>query len=391
MPGEPAGQRRVEPRREAKGPRGQVGGPPGHDRQRHRGAGQSLCAGPDRAVTADGEDQPGPGADRLAGQPGARVVGGGFGQQPVPPGRRGCRGAAGRDPGRAADPGRVQHERGGVQRLSRCCWRNEPLRAVGGARDGRLVGGRGLLPPAEPAQQVGAGRVEQVVAVEAQLVDQRRARRRGRRTSATATAPVERHDGGRARPRQLVVEREDLAPVGVPRRRGVAVHGVDRGLDLVGPGLVAAQARADQRLALGDHAPGPSGSGPGRRAAPARRPAPVRAGAAGLGEQQQGEQAQRLGLVGHQLGQQPGQADRLGAQVAADQVVAGRGGVPLVEDQVDDREHEREPVGQLRVPRHPVRDARGADLALGPDQALGHRRLGHEEGAGDLRRSAARR
>ena len=61
-----------------------------------------------------------------------------------------------------------------------------------------------------------------------------------------------------------------------------------------------------------------------------------------------------------------------------------RGRVPLVEDQVDDGQHVGEPVGQFRVARHPVRDAGGPDLALGPDQALGNRRLRHEERARDL-------
>ena len=46
--------------------------------------------------------------------------------------------------------------------------------------------------------------------------------------------------------------------------------------------------------------------------------------ATGLGQQQQRQQPDRLGLVGHQLDQQAGQADGLGAQVVAHEVVAGR-------------------------------------------------------------------
>ena len=65
-------------------------------------------------------------------------------------------------------------------------------------------------------------------------------------------------------------------------------------------------------------------------------------------------------------------------------MIAGRGRVSLVEDQVDHGQHKRQPVGQLRVAGHPVGDAGRADLPLRPDQALGHGRLGHEEGTGDL-------
>ena len=83
------------------------------------------------------------------------------------------------------------------------------------------------------------------------------------------------------------------------------------------------------------------------------------------------------GCVGHQLDERAAEPQRLGRQVAA-------AAVALVEDQVDDREHGGEPLGQQVVGRHPERDAGGLDLALGPHQSLRHRRLGHQEGAGDL-------
>jgi hypothetical protein len=56
----------------------------------------------------------------------------------------------------------------------------------------------------------------------------------------------------------------------------------------------------------------------------------------------------------------------------------------LVEDQVDDRQHGIQPVGQQVLGRHPEGDPGGLDLALGPHQPLGHGRLGDQEGAGDL-------
>ena len=194
---------------------------------------------------------------------------------------------------------------------------------------------------------------------------------------------VERHDRRRRDHRELVIQREDLPPVGAAGRRRVGVHGADRRLQLVRPGLVAAQARAHQILALADQGPVPPaavlvgqpdqravGGGAGR--------------AARLGQQQQRHQAEHLRLVRHQAGQQPGQPDRLGAQLGADQRVPGGSRVPLVEDQVDHGEHVRQPGGQRRVARHAVRDPRVSDLPLGPDQPLGDRRLGDQERAGDL-------
>ena len=89
-----------------------------------------------------------------------------------------------------------------------------------------------------------------------------------------------------------------------------------------------------------------------------------------------------LGLVGHQLGERAAEPDRLGRQVDAPAVA-------LVEDQVDDREHRREPVRQQVVGRHPERDAGGLDLLLRPHEPLRHRRLGHQERAGDLGRGQA--
>jgi hypothetical protein len=85
----------------------------------------------------------------------------------------------------------------------------------------------------------------------------------------------------------------------------------------------------------------------------------------------------RLGLVRHQLRECAPEPQRLPRQLAP-------AAVALVEDQVDDRQHGAEPVGQQVVGRHPEGDPGGPDLALGPHQPLGHRRLGHQEGARDL-------
>ena len=87
-----------------------------------------------------------------------------------------------------------------------------------------------------------------------------------------------------------------------------------------------------------------------------------------------------LGLVGHELGHRPTEPDRLGRQLAA----GGWRGIALVEDQVDDREHGDEPIGQLMVGRHAEGDRGGLDLALRTHQPLRHRRLGNQERACDL-------
>ena len=114
--------------------------------------------------------------------------------------------------------------------------------------------------------------------------------------------------------------------------------------------------------------------------------------APGVVEQHQRQQPGRLGLVGEQRDHDPRQADRLGAQLAADQRVAGGRRVALVEDEVEHAEDAVQPLGQELGRRHAVRDPGVADLALGPDQALGQGRLRDEEGPGDLgRRQAAER
>ena len=197
--------------------------------------------------------------------------------------------------------------------------------------------------------------------------------------------PVERDHRARRDGQQLVVQRQDLGPVGGGRDGRVAVHGVDRGLDLVRARLAAAQALPDEGLALGD-----------QRAVPARpvlvgeqhqRAVRGRAGRPPrLGEQHQREQPEHLGLVRHELGQQPPEPDRLGAQVGAGQRLARARRVALVEDEVDDGEHAGKPGGQVGLRRDAVRDPGVPDLGLGPDQPLGHGRFRHQEGARDLGR-----
>ena len=128
-------------------------------------------------------------------------------------------------------------------------------------------------------------------------------------TSAIATARLRATIAVGVMRVQQVVERDDLGPVG----RRVGVDGVDRGLQLVRAGLVAAQQAADERVALRD-----LGRVPERMVLVGEqdeRPVLRARSAAGVGQQQQREQAEHLGLVGHQLGQQAREADRLRAQL----------------------------------------------------------------------------
>ena len=71
---------------------------------------------------------------------------------------------------------------------------------------------------------------------------------------------------------------------------------------------------------------------------------PVRPGprlAPGVVQEHQREQAERLGLVGHELGEDARQADRLARELAPNERLARRRAVALVEDQVQDPQDAR--------------------------------------------------
>jgi hypothetical protein len=106
-------------------------------------------------------------------------------------------------------------------------------------------------------------------------------------------------------------------------------------------------------------------------------------------EQHQREQPQDLRLVRHERGEDPRQPDRLRRQLATDQPLAGARVIAFVEDEVEDSQHAIESLWQRVVGRDPIRDSGVADLALGPHESLGERRLRNEEGPGDLRRREA--
>ena len=117
-----------------------------------------------------------------------------------------------------------------------------PLGAVVGARDRVLVGTRGLGKTAQAPEQIGADGVEHMRVAQrltVETVDDRQRRRRSRGLGDRDGAVEGDDRAGRAR-EQLIVKLQDLRPVGGGGDGRVAVDGVDRRLDLVRAGLIAA-------------------------------------------------------------------------------------------------------------------------------------------------------
>jgi len=117
------------------------------------------------------------------------------------------------------------------------------------------------------------------------------------------------------------------------------MHGIDRRLELMRTGLVAAKAPAHDRLALMDQGPIPSGAvlfaeQHEGAIAPRSRRAP------GFGVEQQRQQACHLGLVGHEPGQDACQTDRLHTEIFSGSGFGfGRVAQPGVAVQVDNCQH----------------------------------------------------
>src|SRR5947209_14590187 len=106
---------------------------------------------------------------------------------------------------------------------------------------GTLVGGRGLAVSAQPPKEIGSRGVEGVVVVQPQFVHQSK---RGIRALqlADGDSAVEGHNRRGGDRKQLVIESDDLRPVGLLERRRVCMHSVDCGLELIWTGSVVAEA-----------------------------------------------------------------------------------------------------------------------------------------------------
>jgi hypothetical protein len=162
----------------------------------------------------------------------------------------------------------------------------------------------------------------------------------------------------------------------------------DRGLHLVRPDRPVRQGCGDQFHSLGDlrSVPQPPVLLPERhqlagRARPGCSP--------GVVQEHEREQPGYLWFVRQQSVDEPGEANGLRAQIGAHDIV-GSGCVPAFgEDQINDVQDCRQSIGQLVGLGHPERYSRSGDLAFGPQETLGHRRLGDQEGSSDLRRGQA--
>ncbi len=91
-----------------------------------------------------------------------------------------------------------------------------------------------------------------------------------------------------------------------------------------------------------------------------------------------------LWFGGSEFGEDAAEAERVFAEGGADEVVAGGGGVALVEDEVDHFEDGGEARGELGAAGDFEGDVFFGEGAFGADDALSDGGFGGEEGAGDL-------
>ena len=168
------------------------------------------------------------------------------------------------------------------------------------------------------------------------------------------------------------------------------MDGGDRRLQRVPARRPGAQRRCGPARRPRRSRPGPTASGPGRRAAAAARPASVRVARRASVSSSSASSPATSADSGSRLCSIRARSQRPLDEVAAHEVVADRRGVPGREQQVHDLEHGGDARRQLGRRRHAVRDARAGDLLLGPGDPRGHRRLADQERARHLgRRQAA--
>ena len=175
---------------------------------------------------------------------------------------------------------------------------------------------------------------------------------------------VRRDHVARLHDHQLVVEREDLAPVGVRcAARRCAPRRSPPGSDTDRAGCAAGTRTSywPSSISARSHSVR-SWSGSSTRSPLAS----VRAARRESVSKTDAEQPDHLGLVGHQVGEQPRQPDCLGAEVRPYERPARARGVALVVDEVENGEDGLEAIRQLEPFGHTVGDVRVADLALRP-------------------------
>ena len=232
-----------------------------------------------------------------------------------------------------------------ARHLSHTARQERPLGVVRRKAQRALVGGGRLRAPPEPAQQVGASRVEEVVlgerAVGAERLDEHAARRPGPSAIATATARLSSTTGRRATAREHAVEARRSRGQSVSRPRSALGVARRRSPPAAGTGPAARprsprSAASTSAEALGDLGRGPSAIGPGPRAGRASPSAPVRASRRESWSSRSARSAARLGLVRHER-RRAARASRIASAHRSRRTSASpRGGaVALVEDQVE--------------------------------------------------------
>ena len=266
-----------------------------------------------------------------------------------------------------------------------------PARGVVGERQRGRERVHRLGVPAEAVQQVGLRGRQVAVAGEPPVALERldvRQRRRRAVDHRDRDGAVERDHRRRPHPQQLVVQRQDLRPVGV-----VVRSAPERAARRWRPGGRTARGPASERAEDEAGRPRRCARGPRPRgpAPPAHQAAGgVGAGrAAGLVGQQQRQQARGLALAGSSARSIRARSSARPVRSSRTSVAAGGRGVPGRVEQVDDGERGVEPRGQLVGRRHRVGDAGGGDLLLGAGDARRHRRLRDEERVRDVRRRHA--
>src|SRR3954468_21675934 len=236
----------------------------------------------------------------------------------------------------------------------------------------------------QPPAQLGTRRMrEAVVAQIAAIEDRVDERQSGRRTVAhrDGDGAIQLDHRRRVRSQQHLIEAGDLRPVGLGGAGRLGVERRDRRLDRIRT-RPCRERSPHQTHAFGDLIAVPQRAilifQQDQIAVPCRARRTAR-----IVEQHQREQANRLRLR-QQIDEQAPEPDRLARQVVPRHDRPRRGGIALVEHQIDHAQHGVEPRRQFVPRRHLVRNPRIANLRLGADDALRQRRCRREERLRDL-------